>query len=291
VVSRIQVYGLGVTRSEARIHVRARRWRRAGSQAIAVHAGPLSEEARWWSAVFEAGPRAQLDGVSALQAAGLKGLTTDRIRVSVPRGARVRKARGLDIRQTRRWEAGDVVPVGIPRTRGDVAAVRAALWAASDRQAALVLTMTVQQRLATGETLGVEALRIRRDRRRRLLHQVILDLAGGAQSLGEQDFARECRRRGLPEPTRQVVRRGRDGRYYLDASWEPWGVAVEIDGIQHLWASHVISDALRHNDVTLQDTILLRLPLLGLRVSPDSFFAQIEDALRRRGCPLLQRPA
>jgi len=244
-----------------------------------------------WAAVFEAGPRAQLDGVSALWAAGLEGFTSDRIRVSVPRGARVRRARGLDIHQTRRWDAGDAVTGGIPRTPPAVAAVRAALWAASDRQAALLLTMTAQQRLATVEALGVAALRIRRDRRRRLLHRVILDLAGGAQSLGEQDFARECRRRGLPEPTRQAIRRGRDGRYYLDVAWEQWGVVVEIDGIHHLWASHVVTDALRQNDLTLQDSIVLRLPLLGLRVSPDSFFAQIEEALRRRGCTTLGRSA
>jgi len=220
VVSRIQAYGLGVSRAQIRAQVRARRWRRVGSQSIALTTGPLTPSARRWAAVFEAGPRAQLDGVSALEASGLTGFASARIRVSVPRGARVRRARGLDIRQTRRWEAADLVTVGIPRTPPAVAAVRAALWAVSDRQAALLLTMTVQQRLATAEGLGVAALRIRRDRRRRLLHRVILDLAGGAQSLGEQDFARECRRRGLPEPTRQVMRRGRDGRYYLDVEWE-----------------------------------------------------------------------
>jgi very-short-patch-repair endonuclease len=291
VVSRIQAYGLGVSRAQIRAQVRARRWRRVGSQSIALTTGPLTPSARRWAAVFEAGPRAQLDGVSALEASGLTGFASARIRVSVPRGARVRRARGLDIRQTRRWEAADLVTVGIPRTPPAVAAVRAALWAVSDRQAALLLTMTVQQRLATAEGLGVAALRIRRDRRRRLLHRVILDLAGGAQSLGEQDFARECRRRGLPEPTRQVMRRGRDGRYHLDVEWEQWGVVVEIDGIQHLWAANVVSDALRQNDVTLQDSIVLRIPLLGLRVSPDTFFAQIEEALRRRGCPRLGRPA
>src|SRR3954464_375950 len=106
--------------------------------------------------------------------------------------------------------------------------------------------MSVQQHLTPPEELGVAALRIKRDRRRRLLHEVVLDLAGGVRSLGELDFARECRRRGLPEPSRQVVRRGRGGRYYLDIAWEEWGVAVEIDGI-HPWAMHVVGDALRQN--------------------------------------------
>ncbi|MGC4109586.1 MAG: hypothetical protein QM747_04000 [Nocardioides sp.] len=89
----------------------------------------------------------------------------------------------------------------------------------------------------------------------------------------------------MPEPSRQVVRRGRAGRYYLDAVWEEWGVAVEIDGIHHSWATHVVADALRQNDVVLQDLVVLRLPRLGRRVARDSFFAQIEEALAARGCP------
>jgi very-short-patch-repair endonuclease len=79
------------------------------------------------------------------------------------------------------------------------------------------------------------------------------------------------------------MRKGRNGRYYLDVIWDQWGVVVEIDGIQHSWASNVVADALRHNDVTLGNALVLRLPLLGLRVASDDFFAQIEEALVSRG--------
>lgn len=283
VLSRVQAYELGVTRAEVRANVAAGRWQRVGSQSLVVHTGQLSETARFWAAVFEAGPRAHLDGESSLLAAGLQHYTSDRVRVSVPRGARIRRGKGLDIRQTRRWCPDDLVLAGLPRTRNEVAAIRAALWARSNRQAALLLTMAVQQGLTTAERLGVEMLRIRRDRRRAFIHEVLLDLLGGARSLGELDFARTCRSRGLPEPTRQVVRRGPHGRYYLDVCWEAWGVVVEIDGIQHTWAGVVVGDALRHNDVTLQHHKVLRFPLLGLRVAPDDFFAQIELALRAGG--------
>jgi len=149
VVSRTQLYEAGVTRAEVRAHVRARRWRRVGSQSVAVATGPLTREGQRWAAVFEAGPRAFLDGAAALEAAGLKHFEDGRVRVSVPRGARVRRARGLDIRQTRRWAADDVVGEGLPRSRPAVAAVRGALWARSNKQAALVMTMTVQQGLAS----------------------------------------------------------------------------------------------------------------------------------------------
>lgn len=128
VVSRAQANRLGVTRAQERADVRARRWRRIGSQSIGLSTGPLSVEARHWAAV---------------------GYRTDRVRVSVPRGARVRRARGLEIRQTRRWQADDLVATGVPPTTSPVAAVRAALWARTDRQAALLLTMSVQQGLTS----------------------------------------------------------------------------------------------------------------------------------------------
>jgi len=286
VVSRLQRYERGVTRSVVRANVRARRWRRVGSQAVALHNGPLSDEGLQWAAVFEAGPRAMLDGASSLVASGLEHYAVDRIRVSVPRGARVRRGRGLDIRQTRRWSGDDRVPWGIPRTKPAVAAVRAALWARSNRQAALVLTMTVQQGLATAEQIGHQLLRIRRDRRRAFVHGVVLDLVGGVRSLGELDVVRECRARGLPAPTQQVVRRTRTGAYYLDLVWERWNLVVEVDGIQHTWAGQVVGDALRQNSVALGEARVLRLPLLGLRLDPDAFFAQIEEALLAAGCPL-----
>ena len=66
-------------------------------------------------------------------------------------------------------------------------------------------------------------------------------------------------------------------------------MVVEIDGIHHSWAEQLVSDALRHNDVTLGHDLVLRLPLLGLRVAADDFFEQIEDALRTRGCRLAGR--
>ncbi len=287
VVSRRQAYGLGVTRWEIRAHVRARRWQTLGDQSFALHSGPVSELGSMWAAVFQGGPRAQLDGATSLIASGLVRFTAPKIRVSVPRGAKVRRTPLFDIRQTRRWDADTLAPSGVPRTRPAVAAVRGALWARSDKQAALVLTMAVQQGLTTPEELAEAALMIRRDRRRRLLHTLVLDLLGGARSLGELDFARDCRRRGLPEPSRQALRRDGAKHYFLDVFSDELGLVVEIDGIQHAWAENIVGDALLQNAATLQGLTVLRLPLLGLRTAPDDFFTQIEQAIRDAGCPLV----
>lgn len=220
VVSRDQLRGEGITDHEIAAHVGSRRWRPVHSQSIAVHTGPLPSLGLWWAAAFEAGPRGCLDGASALVAGGLEHFDEDVIRVSVPRGVLVRRAPGISVHQTRRLRPEDVEPSGVPRTRPHVAAVRGALWARSDKQAALVLTMPVQQRMTTPELLGTELLRVRRDRRRLLAAAVVTDLLGGVRSLGEHEFAQMCRLRGIPEPTRQLVRKGPNGRWYLDVCWE-----------------------------------------------------------------------
>lgn len=283
VVSRKQAYRLGVTRWEIRGEVRAGRWQLVGDQAVCLHNAVLDPVGERWAAVFQGGPRAQLDGASSLVASGLERFDDGRVRVSVPRGARVRRNRRFDIRQTRRWSAADAAPSGIPRTRNEVAAVRSALWARSDKEATYLLTLAVQQGLTTPDQLGDELLRIRRDKRRLLLHAVVNDLLDGARSLGEIDVGRELRRRGLPAPTRQVLRLDRARRYYLDLFWPELSLVVEIDGIHHAWAENVVGDALRQNALALDGDTVLRLPLLGLRLQPDEFFGQIERAMRSAG--------
>lgn len=283
VVSRRQAYAAGLTRWQVAANVRAGRWRRVTDQSLCLHTGPLSDRARRWAAVFQGGPRAQLDGAASLVESGLTRFEVDRIRVSVPRGAKVRRTPDFDVRQTRRWSAGDLVPSGLPRTRPDVAAVRAALWARSDREATLVLTMAVQQGIVRPEDLGHQLLRVRRDRRRGLLHAVVNDLLDGARSLGELDLGAELRRRGLPAPERQVLRRDARNRYYLDLYWPEWRLVVEVDGIHHTWAESVVGDALRQNALALAGDTVLRLPLLGLRLEPEAFYEQIDRALRAAG--------
>ncbi len=283
VVSRPQLYDAGVPRWLVAREVRARRWRRLGDQAVCLHNGPVEDVGHWWAAVLQGGPRAQLDGASSLVAGGLSRFTVDRVRVSVPRGARIRRTARYDIRQTRRWQAADTTPSGVPRTRNEVAAVRGALWARTEREAAYLLTVCVQQGLVSPTALGQEILRVRRDRRRGLLHAVVNDLLDGARSLGEIDIARDLERRGLPRPQRQVLRRDRRGRYYLDLYWPRYRLVLEIDGIHHSWAENVVGDALRQNALALQGDTVLRLPLLGYRLEPEEFFAQLRTALSAAG--------
>ena len=221
-MSRRQLYRCGVTRYEIRSNVRARRWQLVCDQVVALHNSEVSERGHRWAAVISAGPRAQLDGVASLVECGLERVSYDRIRVSVPKGARVRTRRTerYDVRETRRWSRDDREPGhGVPRTKPAVAAMRAAIWARTDREAAYLLSVVVQQGLVHPSDIALELLRIKRHRRRLFVHAVVNDLLDGARALGELDVARELKRRGIPRPARQVVRKDRKGRYYLDLYW------------------------------------------------------------------------
>lgn len=111
------------------------------------------------------------------------------------------------------------------------------------------------------------------------MRQVVRDLADGAQSLGELDFAAMCRRHGIPEPDRQVMRRTPRGRIYLDARWQASRVVVEIDGAGHRVGLAVSDDNLRQNEVVLRGDRVLRIDLVGLRVHEREFFRQLGRAL------------
>jgi hypothetical protein len=187
------------------------------------------------------------------------------------------------VHETRRLRRDDLVPTGLPRMRPAPAAVLAALWAASDRQAALYLVATVQQRLARPDDLARAAARVRRHPRRTLIRHVIAEISDGAQALSELDFAVLCRRRGLPAPTRQTVVMTSTGRCYLDVTWDEWDVTAEIDGVQHLQVDVWVRDAWRTNEVTLGGRMVLRFPTLALRLDPNRVMDQTEAALRRAG--------
>ena len=276
VISRTELRAFGVDRFAIRNHVVAGRWHVHGRQTISTHTGELSTLALRWRAIYEVSPRiAVLDGITALQTAGLDRFDDVRVHVSVPHGSRPRPVNGVRIHQVRNRDLTEVLTDGIPRVRPDVAAVRAAHWAVSDRQAALVLCLAVQQRLVSNAALVLVAEGLNGQRRRTLIRRVARDLAAGAHSLGELDFACLCRRRGLPEPDRQVVINAANGRLCLDVRWTSIGLVVVFDGSQHRGGVALTDDYLRQNAVTLSGDVVLRIDLVGLRLCADQFLDRV----------------
>ncbi|NHI19344.1 hypothetical protein H9L10_08790 [Phycicoccus endophyticus] len=280
VAHRADLRAVGVSRADVRSELAAGRWSRLGRHTVLLGTGAPGQEARWWQAVWETGAGAVLDGVSALQAAGLTGFAAGRIDVAIRTNNRVHRPPGVRVRQRR--DLGPVMGAGIPRTRPEQATVRGALWAASDRQAALVVCLAVQQRLVPPGRLLAAAGAHGPHRRRRLVQQVVADVCDGAHSLGELDLGRWCHRYGIPPPTRQRVRIVAGGRVYLDAAWEDAGLVVEVDGGHHALALGPVDDALRQNELALGSDLVLRLPVLGLRLEPERFMDQVRRGHERR---------
>lgn len=279
VVTRQMLIGAGITRGQLDGEVRRGAWHAAGVHTLCITGTEPVGRALWWRALWESGKNAVLDGPTALLAAGLTGWKESLIHVSLPNGDRVRPVEG--VRHHRLRDLGDVTGAGLLRTKPEVAVVRAAQWAVSDRAAATLVAMTVQQRLVRPEQVIARWESVKYSQRREVLTGVIGDVCNGAHSLGELDFARMCRQRGLPEPTRQALRPGAKGRVYLDVYWEALEVHVEIQGVHHVQGTATIEDALRFNALGLRNKRLLSLqiPVLGLRVCPDVFMDQVAAAL------------
>lgn len=279
VATRQQLIRATLSPGDIRVEVEAGRWHRLGVHTIGVTVREATGSARWWWAVWESGSGAVLDGVTALQAGGLEGWAEEQVHVSVPADRVAHRLDGVALHRPRR--TGALAGGGLPRVRPEIAALNAAQWARSDRQAATVLAMTVQQGLVPPGRLLARWDSLLQARRRELLDGVIKDICDGAQSLGELDFAAMCRARGLPTPSRQFVRRDGKGRVYLDVYWDDLKVHVEINGHQHYRGLAPVDDALRTNAVALGGAVCLQIPVLGLRLYPVAFMDQVAAALAR----------
>lgn len=140
--------------------------------------------------------------------------------------------------------------------------------------------LPVQQRIITPANLKEASAVYCGRRRRALVLQLIEDIADGAHALGELDVMRWCRRRGLPAPSRQVLRIVDGNTCYLDVCWEDIGLALEIDGSTHSEGLEVASDHLRQNAITMGGELILRMNLVGLRLHREAFLDQIVEAYR-----------
>lgn len=282
-MSRRQLSAARVPRWLVRLELSTGRWQQAGRQTVVVHNGPLSAPAQRWVAVLEVGARAALDGVTALQQAGVTGLSDEELHVSVPKGATPSHPPGVRVHETRRFRELDVVPAGIRRVRPATAAVRAALWASSDRQATYFLILVVQQRAARVVDVADAVALVRRHRRRALLRRVVAELAAGVRALSELDVAEDLRRRGLPEPARQVVRRRPSGVEYLDCDLPAYGVTLEIDGAGHEEPWQRLSDLVRDIGLAADGRTVIRLPMATYALDRERVLDALEGLLTVRG--------
>jgi hypothetical protein len=286
-----------MSEDQLRWKIASGRWQKPSRGVVIAQSGPLTERQSLRVALLRAGPRSALAGLTAARLDGFKGFDdkapfADRpIYLLVPYGYKRRTPPlGLNVvtHYSQLLTDADVHPTREPRrTRIARSLVDAAAWMPTDRGAAAVLAAGVQQGLARAADLTLVADRIETRRRRKLIIEVLGDIAGGSQAISELDFLRlVVRPFGLPEPSRQSARRDRHGRRrWIDAAWDDCKLAVEVDGAQHTedpfqrW-----DDMERDIDLVLDGYQTLRFPAWLVRKNPGHVARRIMEALRAAGC-------
>jgi len=240
-----------------------------------------------WVVLLGAGPSAALVGLTAARMDGLRGFDDDRIHLVVPESRQVRAKLPAvaAVHRSASFGSADVHPARFPpRTRMPRSILDAASWMRTDNLARAVLAAGVQQRLVLPEALSAAMAHRKRAPRQALIRATLCDIADGAQALSELDFCELTRRYGVPEPSRQAIRRDATGRVrWLDAYWERARVVAEVDGLWHMDAAAWWADMRRDNELTASGLRVLRFPAFAVRDQPEVVAAQIAAALRLGG--------
>jgi very-short-patch-repair endonuclease len=225
-----------------------------------------------------------LAGLTALVAWGLRTIEMRCIDVLTTTGQHPTPPRGVRLHRTSAMPHVHRRAMDAPLTLAGRALVDAVQWAASDRQALLLVAASFQQRLVSLADVESTLAQLPRAKRRNLLRATARDAAGGSESLAELDLLALCRRAGIPEPSRQVKRRDTQGRLrFIDALFEEWKVAVEVDGAHHLLVAQMWDDAEKANSLELAGYVVLRYPAFALRQRGPHIAAEIRQALISAG--------
>jgi very-short-patch-repair endonuclease len=262
-------------------------WRAFGPRVVVLHTGEITFRQRAWIGVLHAGPRSALAAATAAELGGLRGYEEWTTHVAVPHGSEVGDLEhplvAVHVHQTR-FPDQDVVPDRLPaRHHLHRAVAELASASADDARAVAVLASAAQQRLVRPDDVERFVMSRRTLRRRRLILETLRDVAGGAESLPEVEYARALRRAGLPVPARQRTVATTAGRYVLDNDFEPWQVTVEINGRQHddpLARDH---DDVRRGALQRDGRLVVDVSAFVVRQRPRLAVLRTAEALQARG--------
>jgi hypothetical protein len=240
-----------------------------------------------WVVVKAAPPGSALSGLTAAALGGLKGFgSDDAVSVTIPCGTSMPRLVGIDVvvHYSRYLNEADVHPVFTPpRTRVARSILDAASWAPTDRSARALVLAAVQQRILRPEHLRASLPTRGPCLRHALIEETIVDTEGGISSVPEHEHDRIIRRFGLPRPARQRILQRADGRYYLDADWEEFGLASEVDGIPHMNVLSWDADLDRMNEIVIDHRTLLRFTSYSVRHRQAVVGGTLSRALIARG--------
>lgn len=284
-VSREQLLGFGVTDRVIQRMLRDNTLERVCQGVYATGAGGWLQQA--WTGILIGGPRAVLGGSAAAHLHGLVRDPPSQVLVHTPRW-RQRDQRWRLVRSPRTG-AGDP-----PRTRLAQTVIDVSAELDADGIVAVVAEAVGRRRVRPAELWNLLA-ETSRHPHRRLLEDLVGEVAAGSRSPLEVRFARDVERaHGLPSATRQQAPLS---RYESDAWYEAFAVLVELDGRAYHSGRVALDDMERDNDHQLVGVITLRFGWRAVTAAPCLVAAKVGRALRSRGwaghprpCPRCRAP-
>jgi hypothetical protein len=267
-----QLRELDVSRAVVRNKLSSGRWAQRTEEVLTTTTGPLSDEQRRWVAVLHCGPGALIGGLTAAHLHGLQRWHRGEVHVIVANADSFEAVPGVTLFRTRKPLRLLRHPSPLPTCALEPAVLLWAAYEPSARSATIVLAAVVQQRLTTPEALVGWVELLKPLRRAPAFRELLIDIAGGSQSLAEVEVVRMCRDHGLRVPDRQVERRDSTGALrFTDCEWElPDGrtLVLEVDGGFHSDVEHYEGDVRRQRRLTTPTRVVVRCTSQELRREP-----------------------
>lgn len=257
-LSRSQLLGSGMTRSQISWQVTSGRWQRLGPGTFLAHNGPVPEQARVWATVLMAGAEAVAGPRCSLWLHGAVTALPPVLDVCVPvgrhpklPGVRVHRRPGLDLLRH---------PVLLPpRLRLEEAVLDETAEAPGPEQVVDLVLRVTQRRMTTAARLADRLAGRRAHRWRPLLTDVLSDVVDGVQSPLERRYRHDVERaHGLPAAERNLPERVNGGWRYRDARYARYGLVVELDGREAHPPDRRHADRGRDNSLALRGERTLR---------------------------------
>lgn len=278
-VSGEQIDLLGFNLRSAERLVNQRSWQRLVTGVYQVHAGPTPWTGLAWAGVLLGGSEARTGFAAAGHLWGLVEDAPQTITVLVPHSRPLADRGCWAFRQERPGVRSRRSPGSPPRTTIEDTVVD---LCAQDSEGELVglLSKAVQGRRTTPSRILRCVESRQRLRHRRLLRQLLADVAEGTESPLEVRYLTDVERaHGLPRAVRQV--RSRSGREVRDVRYVEYATIVELDGRLHIAGR--FKDMRRDNAALLDGDLTLRYGWSDVTERPCLVAAEVARLLSARG--------
>ena len=258
-----------------------RQWQRLGRGLLYLHPARPPWPAWAWAGVLAAGDRARLGPAASAHLWGLIAEAPATIDVLQPFGERCTISGPWNFRRER---AGVRSPrsVGSPPRLTGADTVLDLTGAARGGDVVALVTRAVQLRLVSASTL-LEALGQRaQHRHRRLLEELLGDVADGVESPLELHYLRDVERaHRLPRGRRNRYRAGL--RHRSDVGYDDFALLVELDGRLGHADEGRFRDFRRDNDFALRSLVTLRYGWHDVVERPCEVAQQVASVLGAHG--------